>query len=445
MPLKDISDVERLKKINAALVGRVERSMDQQGNAFSLFQTAIALENRVRTRTDELHSTLRRLEQSNIDLSAAKENAELANLSKTRFLAAASHDVLQPLNAAHLSMSALAEIQTSDEGKKLVRQVERSLETMEDLLRTLLDISKLDAGVVRPEIGDVNLETLFASLRSDFQPLADLNGLKLKFRPAHATARSDRTLLRRILQNIISNALRYTRSGGVLVGIRHRGDTIRIDVADTGCGIPDDQRDAVFEEFHRGSISADASLASGGLGLGLAIVRRIAGALSHPITFSSKVGRGTIFHIDVPVGRGPGTDVAALGEMERPRGYGLFGTKVLLIENDADVMEAMASLLERWQCVVRQATATDDALDMLGDTAWVPDIVIADQHLDGGDLGSHTIAEVRDYLGRMVPALIVTADPSEAIVKAARLAGIELMRKPLKPAQLRALLAHLLA
>ena len=445
MPLKDISDVERLKKINAALVGRVERSMDQQGNAFSLFQTAIALENRVRTRTDELHSTLRRLEQSNIDLSAAKENAELANLSKTRFLAAASHDVLQPLNAAHLSVSALAEIQTSDEGKKLVRQVERSLETMEDLLRTLLDISKLDAGVVRPEIGDVNLETLFASLRSDFQPLADLNGLKLKFRPAHATARSDRTLLRRILQNIISNALRYTRSGGVLVGIRHRGDTIRIDVADTGCGIPDDQRDAVFEEFHRGSISADASLASGGLGLGLAIVRRIAGALSHPITFSSKVGRGTIFHIDVPVGRGPGTDVAALGEMERPRGYGLFGTKVLLIENDADVMEAMASLLERWQCVVRQATATDDALDMLGDTAWVPDIVIADQHLDGGDLGSHTIAEVRDYLGRMVPALIVTADPSEAIVKAARLAGIELMRKPLKPAQLRALLAHLLA
>jgi len=445
MPLKDISDVERLKKINAALVGRVARSMDQQGNAFSLFQTAIALENRVRTRTDELHSTLRRLEQSNIDLSAAKENAELANLSKTRFLAAASHDVLQPLNAAHLSMSALAEIQTSDEGKKLVRQVERSLETMEDLLRTLLDISKLDAGVVRPEIGDVNLETLFASLRSDFQPLADLNGLKLKFRPAHATARSDRTLLRRILQNIISNALRYTRSGGVLVGIRHRGDTIRIDVADTGCGIPDDQRDAVFEEFHRGSISADASLASGGLGLGLAIVRRIAGALSHPITFSSKVGRGTIFHIDVPVGRGPGTDVATLGEMERPRGYGLFGTKVLLIENDADVMQAMASLLERWQCVVRQATATDDALDMLGDTAWVPDIVIADQHLDGGDLGSHTIAEVRDYLGRMVPALIVTADPSEAIVKAARLAGIELMRKPLKPAQLRALLAHLLA
>ena len=442
MPLGDINDLEKLKKINAALVSRVERSMDQQGNAFSLFQTAISLENRVRTRTEELHSTLRRLEQSNIDLIAAKESAELANLSKTRFLAAASHDVLQPLNAAHLSISALAEVQTSDEGKKLVRQVERSLETMEDLLRTLLDISKLDAGVVQPDIGDVNLETLFSSLRSDFLPVAKMKDLTLKFRPVSAVVRSDRTLLRRILQNILSNALHYTRSGGVLIGTRHRGDTIRIDVADTGRGIPDDQRETVFEEFQRGNMPADA----GGLGLGLAIVRRMAAALGHPVTFSSKVGRGTIFHIDVPVGIGATADaIASTADMERPRGYGLFGTKVLLVENDADVLQAMTFLLERWQCLVRTATSTDDALSLLGDTDWVPDIVIADQHLDGGDLGTATISEVRDYLGRAVPALIVTADGSEAVVKAARAAGIELMRKPLKPAQLRALLAHLLA
>ncbi|RWA75685.1 hybrid sensor histidine kinase/response regulator [Mesorhizobium sp.] len=446
MPLQKIDDIEKLKKINAALVSRVERSMDQQGNAFSLFQTAISLENRVRTRTEELHATLRRLEQSNVDLVAAKETAELANLSKTRFLAAASHDVLQPLNAAHLSVSALAEVQTSDEGRKLVRQVERSLETMEDLLRTLLDISKLDAGVVQPEIGDVSLEALFSSLRSDFLPEAEKKCLSLKFRPVNVVVRSDRTLLRRILQNILSNALRYTRSGGVLVGTRHRGDTIRIDVADTGCGIPDDQREAVFEEFHRGtSTLTDAGLA-GGLGLGLAIVRRMAAALGHPVTFSSKVGRGTIFHIDVPVGMLQATEqVTGAGDMERPRGYGLFGTKVLLVENDADVLSAMTSLLERWQCLVRAATSTDDALDLIGDTAWVPDIIIADQHLDGGDLGTATIAEVRDYLGRPVPALIVTADGSELVAKAARAAGIELMRKPLKPAQLRALLAHLLA
>ncbi|MGP2492464.1 hybrid sensor histidine kinase/response regulator [Mesorhizobium sp. PUT5] len=445
MALGDVDDIERLKKINAALVSRVERSMDQQGNAFSLFQTAILLENRVRTRTEELQQTLRRLEQSNIELSAAKESAEQANLSKTRFLAAASHDVLQPLNAAHLSVSALAEVQTSDEGRKLVRQVERSLETMGDLLRTLLDISKLDAGVVQPEISDVNLETLFSALRSDFQPMAGMKGLKLKFRPAGVMVRSDRTLLRRILQNVLSNALRYTQAGGVLVGIRRRGATVRIDVADTGCGIPDHEREAVFEEFHRAAAGSDAGQ-SAGLGLGLAIVRRMAGALGHPVTFSSRIGRGTIFHIDVPLAEGVAAEpVLAAGEMERPPGYGLFGSKVLLVENDADVRGAMTSLLERWQCAVRGAASTDDALDALGDTAWIPDIVIADQHLDLGDLGTSTIAEVREYLGRPVPALIVTADPSDEIAAAARAAGIEVMRKPLKPAQLRALLAHLLA
>ena len=445
MPISRIDDIERLKKINAALISRVERSMDQQGNAFSLFQTAIALESRVRARTEELHATLRRLEQSNIDLSAAKESAEQANLSKTRFLAAASHDVLQPLNAAHLSVSALAELQTSEEGRTLVRQVERSMETMEDLLRTLLDISRLDAGVVQPSIADVQLEALFSSLKSDFQQLAERKGLTLKFLETGAVVRSDATMLRRILQNMLSNALRYTRSGGILVGVRNRGATVRIDVADTGCGIPETQRDAIFEEFHRGTVSPDAELVGGGLGLGLAIVRRMAGALGHPVSFSSRVGRGTIFHVDVPsIGSVPAHVVPA-GEAERPRGYGLFGTRVLLVENDPDVLGAMTSLLERWQCAVRAATSTEEALDALGDTAWTPDIVIADQHLDSGDLGTNTITEIRDYLGRPVPALLVTADNSELIDRAAQAAGIELMRKPLKPAQLRALLAHLLA
>jgi signal transduction histidine kinase len=446
MPARQIDDIEKLKKINQALISRVERSMDQQGNAFSLFQTAINLENRVRSRTEELRATLRRLEVSNIDLVAAKENAERANLSKTRFLAAASHDILQPLNAAHLSVSALAEVQKDEEGRKLVRQVERSLETMEDLLHTLLDISKLDAGVVEPEISDVSLEQLFSSLKSDFQPLAAQKGLKLKFHSGNAVVRSDRTLLRRILQNIVSNAIRYTRAGGVLIGIRHRGDMIRIDVVDTGCGIPEDQHEAVFEEFHRGTTSADADLSGGGLGLGLSIVRRMTGALGHPIAFSSIVGRGTVFHLDVPMAAVALTDAPALAaEPERPRGYGLFGTRVLLIENDIEVLEAMTALLERWQCTVKTATSTAQALEALGDTDWIPDIVIADQHLDDGDLGSATIAEVRDFLGRGVPALIVTGDTTEAVARAAREAGVELMRKPLKPAQLRALLAHLLA
>jgi signal transduction histidine kinase len=444
MPIRPIDDVDKLRRINEALVSRVERSMEQQGNAFSLFQTAINLENRVRSRTEELRATLRHLEQSNLELVAAKESAELANLSKTRFLAAASHDVLQPLNAAHLSVSALAELPLSSEGRTLVQQVERSLETMEDLLRTLLDISKLDAGVVEPEVGDVALEPLFASLKSDFLPFAENKGLRLRFRPTHALVRSDRTLLRRILQNIISNAIRYTKRGGVVVGARSRGDSIRIDIVDTGRGIADDQRKAVFEEFHRGSVVADADL-SGGLGLGLAIVQRMVDALGHRVDFSSTIGAGTAFHVEVPVVRGGHAEPAALSEPERPPGYGLFGTKVLMIENDAAVLEAMQALLERWRCDVRLATSTDEAIDALGDTAWIPDIIIADQHLDHGDLGSTTIAQARDYLQRPVPALLITADASEALARAARAAGIELMRKPVKPAQLRALLAHLLA
>ncbi len=445
MPVRDITDIERLRKINAALISRVERSMDQQGNAFSLFQTAINLESRVRSRTEELRATLRRLEESNGDLFAAKEAAEHANLSKTRFLAAASHDVLQPLNAAHLSISALSDIQTSEEGRRLVGQVERSLTTIGNLLQTLLDISKLDAGVVRPDLADIPLDLLFASIKSDFQPLAEQKGLKFRFRPGKVVVRSDPTMLRRILQNIVSNAMRYTRAGGVLVGARRRGEMISIDVADTGCGIPDDQHDAVFEEFHRLTRLPDTDISGAGLGLGLSIVRRMADTLGHRISFSSVEGRGTVFRLDVPTVPRVAAPAVAAAKVDRPRGYGLFGTKVLLVENDPGVLDAMLGLLSRWQCVVRPAGSTDEAIRALGDTDWVPDVVIADQHLEGGDLGSQTIAEVRDYLGRGVPALIITADTSPALAKTARAASIELMRKPVKPAELRALLAYLLA
>lgn len=446
MAVHQIDDVERLKKINAALISRVERSMDQQGNAFSLFQTAINLENRIRSRTEELHSTMQRLEQSNIDLIAAKEAAERANISKTRFLAAASHDVLQPLNAAHLSVSALAELQETAEGQKLVRQIERSLETMDELLRTLLDISKLDAGVVKPEVSEVSLTQLFQSLRSDFQPLADKKKLKLRFRPSKLTALTDRTLLRRTLQNIISNALRYTQEGGILVSVRRRNGFDRIDVWDTGCGIPADKQGKVFEEFYRGAAVNDAGPSGHGLGLGLAIVQRMADALGYWVSFSSRIGKGTAFHIDMPAGTLFEADTPApTGELEQPRSYGLFGAKVLLVENDRDVLAAMVALLGRWQCVVRTASSTSEALLEVNDTAWLPDIIIADQHLDDGDLGIATIHDVRSHLMRQVPALIVTADPSASLTAMARGSGIEMMHKPVKPAEMRALLAHLLA
>ncbi len=444
MTVDQVADIARLKRINEALIARVERSMDQQGNAFTLFQTAINLEGRVRAKTDELKQTLRRLEQSNRDLSLAKEAAETANASKTRFIAAASHDVLQPLNAARLSVSGLSEILMDGEGFKLVHQVERSLDTMEELLRTLIDISRLDSGVMKPELTSFALQDVFDSLASDFAPLARKSGLRLRVRPTDMHVTSDRMMLRRILQNILSNALRYTGQGGVLIGARLRGGKIRIDVVDTGIGIADDQKGLVFEEFHRGPDAAAAY--GGGLGLGLSIVRRMSEALAHPLEFRSRVGIGTEFRLKVPQAPAPapGKPAGVTAAPEYPV-YGLFSAKVLLVENDQRVQEAMAGLLGRWNCNIRVAASLGDAMTALSTGGWAPDIIIADQHLDRATLGSQTIAEARKLLKSHIPAIIITADPDEQLAAIAKEQRIEVMLKPVRPAELRALMAHLLA
>ncbi len=444
MTVDQVTDLARLKRINEALIARVERSMDQQGNAFTLFQTAINLEGRVRAKTDELKQTLRRLEQSNRDLSLAKEAAETANASKTRFIAAASHDVLQPLNAARLSVSGLSEILMDAEGSSLVKQVERSLDTMEELLRTLIDISRLDSGVMKPELTSFALQDIFEALASDFAPLAQKAGLKLRIRQTSLHVTSDRMMLRRILQNILSNALRYTGEGGVLIGARRRGGQVRIDVIDTGIGIGEDQKTLVFEEFHRGPDAATAH--AGGLGLGLSIVRRMTQALEHPLEFRSKVGTGTEFRIILPLAASP-VEAKPSGAAAIPDNpvYGLFSAKVLLVENDRRVQEAMAGLLGRWDCNIRLAASLGEAMTALSTGGWSPDIIIADQHLDRATLGSETITEARKLLKRHVPAIIITADPDKQLASVAREQRIEVMNKPVRPAELRALMAHLLA
>ncbi len=442
MSIDKVDDIARLKRINEALIARVERSMDQQGNAFTLFQTAINLESRVRAKTDELKQTLRRLEHSNRELSVAKEAAESANASKTRFIAAASHDVLQPLNAARLSVSALTELQQTAKGTTLVRQVERSLDTMEELLRTLLDISRLDAGEMQPHLTSFALADVFESLESDFRPLAEKAGLRFTIRAADAHIISDRTMLRRVLQNILSNALRYTVTGGVLIGARKRGNTIRIDVVDSGIGIARDQYERVYDEFHRGPDAA--AVYSEGLGLGLSIVRRMSDALNHKLELTSILGKGTAFRVNVVADPAPYEPSAKSTPKGNPV-YGLSNTKVLLIENDIPVLEAMTALMKRWTCDVRVASHQEAALAQLEPGKWTPEIIIADEHLDFGTLGSKTILAVRSAVNRHVPAVIVTADLSETLSSTARDARIELMQKPLRPAELRALMAHLLA
>ncbi len=441
-PAALVRRLDKLSKINAVLMDRVERSMDQQGNAFSLFQTAIGLEAKVRSRTEELTSVLRRLEGSNEALVVAKDEAERANLSKTRFLAAASHDLLQPLNAARLSISVLSELQATDDARSLAGQIDQSLQTIEDLIKTLLDISKLDAGVVKPEVRAFPLDDVLSMLEASFAPQAAAKGLKLKVRPCGLLVRSDPMLLLRVLQNLVSNAVRYTDSGGVVVGVRRRGTQCFIDVVDTGSGISENERDTIFEEFYRGAAAAGGTHT--GLGLGLAIVQRTVQALGHSLVVKSEIGKGSTFRLDMPhVGAvARGTHAAA----EQPVGaQTATGAIVLLIENDRDVREATARLLERWSCRTLMAHGLNDIAPLLAELKRPPDVVLADYHLDDGQTGLAALEEVRRLAGRNIPAVVLTADHSTAVAADVLAAGCELMHKPIKPAELRALMTHLLA
>jgi signal transduction histidine kinase len=436
-------EAAKLKKINAALMSRVERSIDQQFNAFSLFETAIALDHQVLSRTQQLQEALRSIERSNDYLYRAKQQAEAASSLKSSVLISVTHDLLQPLNAARLTLSTFSEMGISGQGAALIEQVDRSLLTLEDLLRTLLDISKLDAGVLKPEACPVPLSSLLDPLRQEFAPLAAKRGLSLRIRPSSYAVISDPLMLRRILQNLLANALRYTHRGGVLMGCRRKGDEIQIQVHDTGPGIPEAKRQAIFLEFQRGE--ADAGDGAG-FGLGLSIVRRFATALGHEVGLSSRVGAGSTFSLSLPR-----AEFAARSEVGRElqqidfQYSGLEGAKILLVENDPQGAEAMAQLLERWGCDVAKAVSTADALERICALGLTPDAIIADLHLDRGQSGLEAVIAVRRKIRSEIPAMIITADYSEAAAKEAASRGLELLKKPVKPAEIRSLLSYLLA
>ncbi|MGB3045548.1 MAG: hybrid sensor histidine kinase/response regulator [Xanthobacteraceae bacterium] len=433
----------KLKKINAALISRVERSMDQQANAFSLFETAIALDNRVLERTRQLQEALRSIERSNDDLLHAKQQAEAASSLKSSVLISVTHDLLQPLNAARLTLSTLSEMDIPGQGAALIGQVDRSLLTLEDLLRTLLDISKLDAGVLKPDIRPVTVASLFEPLCQEFAPVAAKRGIALRILPSPYAVVSDPLMMRRILQNLLSNALRYTQKGGVLMGCRLRGDQLCIQVHDTGPGIPEAQQQAIFVEFQRGE-SSDGDQA--GFGLGLSIVHRFATELGHDIQLTSRLGRGSTFSITLP--RAKTEDVVEAGHEVQHLDFRynvLEGRKILLIENDPSSAEAMAALLEKWGCDVATTTSATDAMDNIGALGEPPDAIIADLHLDHGENGLDAVNSIREQIKIDVPAIIVTADYSTEAEREAAVYGLELLRKPIKPAEMRSLLSFLLA
>ena len=431
----------KLRKIRDVLVRRVERSMDLQGSEFALFERATLLEAEVRKRTAQLEQALVELQRSHEGLGEAKAQAEAANLSKTRFLAAASHDLLQPLNAARLFLGALVEIDLPANAVPLVANAETAFESVERLLSALLDISKLDAGVLTPVIEDVPLGPLLRRLMTEFTPLAERKGLSLRLLPTAAVARTDRDMLSRAIMNLISNAIRYTRQGGVLVGVRRDGDGFRVEVIDTGVGIPPEKQPEIFEEFRR--LGTDVEQKDRGFGLGLAIVERIARILEHPLSVRSVPGRGSRFALRLPASRLRERAPATAPPQAAADRHGM-GALLLVIENEAAIREGMRALLQGWGHGVLTAAAAEPAIDALRRSEERPSAVIADYHLDGCT-GVDAINRVRASLGAAIPAVVITADRTPEVQQELATLGLPVLGKPVRPAQLRALLAHLLA
>lgn len=390
------------------------------------------LERRVLERTEELT-------RLNEELTRATREADEANASKTRFLAAASHDILQPLNAARLYATSLVERMPETGEAALAEHVDESLDAVEEILTTLLDISRLDSGTLKPEWSSVRVDELFRQLAREFAPIARAKGLDLCFVPTALGVRSDRRLLRRLLQNLVSNAIKYTPAGRVLVGARRRGGQLRIEVRDTGLGIPESQRKAVFVEFQRLPQGAKAAR---GLGLGLSIVERIGKALAVEIRLASVPGQGSVFSLDLPIAKATTLDRPAPERALRPTAP-LLRLTVLAIDNEPSVLDGMRTLLSGWGCEVRTAISLADALEV-AEGRLRPEIVIADYHLDEGD-GLGAIATLRERLGADLPAILITADRSPSLKEAAAEAGITVLNKPVKPAALRALLGQIRA
>ncbi len=386
------------------------------------------LERRVRERTEEL--TL-----LNAALARAKSEADEANISKTKFLAAASHDILQPLNAARLYVTSLIERGGGDD-RRLVGNIDASLEAIEEILGALLDMSRLDSGAMRPEFMSFRIDELMRQIELEFAPLAAAKGIELRYVPCALVVRSDRRLLRRLVQNLVSNAIKYTPSGRVLIGCRRRGKELRIDVYDTGVGIPESKRRDIFVEFHR--LDQGARIARG-VGLGLSIVERVARVLGYAVELRSVDGNGSHFAVAVPRSNAAPVELPPRDETRIDPGQ-LAGTTALCIDNEPAVLDGMETLLQGWGCEVIKAPDLATALAAVAAGPSAPNGLLVDYHLDHGD-GIEAIAALRAKCGDL-PAILITADRSPATRERAQAQGIQVLQKPLKPAALRALLAQ---
>jgi Na+/proline symporter/signal transduction histidine kinase len=399
----------------------------------ALKQANETLEQRVGARTAELTRV-------NKALAEARASADEANIGKTRFFAAAGHDILQPLNAARLYSSALVERIGQSEDAALARNIDSALESVELILGAVLDLSRLDTGAMKPRFAPVALHDLLERIHTDFEPMAREKNLKLVIMPTNLTVRSDPNLLRRLVQNLVSNAIKYTPSGKVLVGVRKRGDQAVIQVTDSGIGIPSSKFRTVFKEFAR--LDEGMKNASG-LGLGLSIVDRIARVLKHPVELESQQERGSSFRVTVPLAK---ADAAPLQNAQKQQTQPsaptlLSGVRVLCIDNEPDILEGMRLLLSGWGCTVISAGSVDELDGMFSAHPEPPDVIIADYHLgDGSGIGA--ILRLRALYHQPIPGLLVTADRTVDVRHEAERQSIAVQHKPVKPAALRAFLTQ---
>jgi len=398
--------------------------------AEALERANATLEKRVRDRTEELT-------RLNSELALAKSTAEDASISKTRFLAAASHDILQPLNAARLYVTSLVERQNGGEDSRLVENIDDSLEAIEEILSALLDISRLDAGAMQPSISNFKMADLMRSLEIEFAPSARAKGLDLTFVPCSLPVQSDRLLLRRLLQNFISNAIKYTPHGRVLVGCRRRGEALQICVYDTGVGIPIVKRGEIFKEFHR--LEQGARIARG-LGLGLSIVERLARVLNHRIAIDANAGGGSVFSVTAPTANVINHTAAVTSATPLSR-TPISGARIVCVENDPAILDGMKTLLKAWNADVIAVTDPDAAIEAIEAVGGGVTGLLVDYHLDRGN-GVAAIRDIRRRFGENIPAILITADRSPHVRAAAREENIAVLNKPVKPASLRALLGQ---
>ena len=437
-----------LRKTVHALMVRVERAVDDQGTSFSWFQAAAKLEEAIRLRTEQyelLNARLSRELESRreieLALKQAKQQADLANQSKTRFLAAASHDLRQPLNSAVLFLESIAEEAMTESDRSLLQRARLALASLNNLLGTLLDVARLDSGGIEPRLDDFPVAALLDRLGPEFQAVARAAGIRLRISRSRAWVHTDLRLLETVLRNFISNAIRYTPAGRVLVGCRRRPEGLMICVYDTGVGIESEHLEAIFDPYYQVPIGARRD--SVGIGLGLSIVSRVAQMLSLGRVVRSQPGKGSLFAVIVPYGT---ASVELPPEMAWPGApAGSRGARpltVVVIDDSADALLGMAAVLEKWGCrPVTAATQTDAAVQLIA-ADLQPDLVISDYHLAGGLKGDAAIAQLRREFDREPLTLIMTSDPDPGLRERLQAQGFTVLDKPINVAKLRALLAR---